>query len=50
MPLNLDDWVDGAKKIYFKDSFLTYIDEVDELLTEHKERVNPNKKLDFHSF
>lgn len=25
LPQNLDDWVDNAKKIYFKDSFLTYI-------------------------
>ena len=32
----VDDWVDSAKKIYFKENFITYIEEIDDILNEHK--------------
>ena len=40
-------WAEQAKRIYFKDSVQTYVEEIDELLKEHQERVYEQKDIEF---
>ena len=36
---SLEAWVDNAKKVYFKENFETYAEEVEEILQEHQQRL-----------
>ena len=40
-------WAEQAKRFYFKDTLSAYIEEIQELLKEHKERLYERKDLHF---